>query len=140
VSLLGAPRTDFDATIAGIPALSSRLAGLSSSTGLKGAGPFRQRASRPSSGRVLLVGDASGYVDAITGEGLRLGFDQARLAVAHLLGGASYDAEWTRTTRDFRVLTSRLVLAATSPLRSGIVPLASALPGLYGSVVERLAR
>ena len=140
VSILGAPRTDFDETIAGIPALASRLRGLSSSTGLKGAGPFRQRASAPSRGRVLLVGDASGYVDAITGEGLRLGFDQARLAVAHAVGGGDYDREWARSTRDFRVLTSRLVLAATSPARPAIVPLARAMPGLYGSVVEKLAR
>lgn len=140
VSLLGAPRTDFDATIAAIPGLSKRLEGLTSSTGLKGAGPFRQRAARPSSGRVLLVGDASGYVDAITGEGLRLGFDQARLALEHVQGSGSYDRDWARTTRDFRVLTARLVGAATSPLRAGIVPLASAMPGLYGSVVEKLAR
>lgn len=140
VSILGAPRTDFDQTIAGIPSLSARLAGLSSSTGLKGAGPFRQRAARPSTGRVLLVGDASGYVDAITGEGLRLGFDQARLAVSHVLGGGDYDSEWTRTTRDFRVLTSRLVRAATSPLRPAIVPTAALFPGWFGSVVEKLAR
>lgn len=140
VSILGAPRTDFDETIAGIPALAKRLAGLGSTSGLKGAGPFRQRASAPSRGRVLLVGDASGYVDAITGEGLRLGFEQARLAVAHATGGAAYDREWRRATRDFRVLTSRLVLAATSPARPAIVPLARTLPGLYGSVVEKLAR
>jgi len=140
VSLLGGRRTDFDETIASIPALAARLPGLSSSTGLKGAGPFRQRAVAPSRGRVLLVGDASGYVDAITGEGLRLGFDQARHAVAHTLGAAEYDAAWRRSTRDFRVLTSRLVLAATTPARPAIVPLARALPGLYGSVVEKLAR
>lgn len=140
VSILGAPRTDFEGTIAGIPSLASRLDGLTSSTGLKGAGPFRQRASNPSRGRVLLVGDASGYVDAITGEGLRLGFDQARLAVEHVLGGGDYDAAWRATTRDFRVLTSRLVWAATSPLRPAIVPAASLFPGLYGSVVEKLAR
>lgn len=140
VSLLGAPRTDFDETVAAIPALAARLRGLESVSGLKGAGPFRQRATAPSRGRVLLVGDASGYVDAITGEGLRLGFEQARLAVAHVLGAGQYDSEWRRVTRDFRVLTSRLVLAATSPARPAIVPLARALPGLYGSVVEKLAR
>ena len=140
VSLLGAPRTEFEETIAGIPALASRLAGRTSTRGPHGAGPFRQRASPPSRGRVLLVGDASGYVDAITGEGLRLGFEQARLAVAHATGGADYDGQWRRATRDFRVLTSRLVLAATSPARPAIVPLARALPGLYGSVVEKLAR
>ena len=140
VSLLGPARTDFDETIAGVPALASRLLGLTSVSGLKGAGPFRQRATAPSRGRVLLVGDASGYVDAITGEGLRLGFDQARLAVERVTYGLDYDASWLRATRDFRVLTSRLVLAATSPARPAIVPLARALPGLYGSVVEKLAR
>lgn len=139
VTILGAPRTDFDETIAAVPALAA-VHGLESASGLKGAGPFRQRASAPSKGRVLLVGDASGYVDAITGEGLRLGFDQARLAVSHAIGEGDYDRQWRRTTRDFRVLTSRLVLAATSPVRPAIVPLARALPGLYGSVVEKLAR
>src|SRR4029453_12248094 len=113
-----------------IPALASCLRGLVSVSGLKGAGPFRQRATAPSRGRVLLVGDASGYVDAITGEGLRLGFDQARIAVAHTLGTGDYDREWRRVTRDFRVLTNRLVLAATSPVRPAIVPLAGMLPGL----------
>ena len=33
-------------------------------------------------GRVLLVGDAAGYVDALTGEGIALGLAQARAAVA----------------------------------------------------------
>lgn len=140
ISILGAPKTDFKETIAGIPALAARLKGAEAATTLRGAGPFRQRASRPSAGRVLLVGDASGYVDAITGEGLRLGFDQARVAVETVLGLGDYDRAWKRSTRDFRVLTSGLVNAATSPMRGGIVPLAATLPGLYGSVVERLAR
>lgn len=139
VSMLAAPRTDFDETIAAIPALAA-VHGVESRSGLKGAGPFRQRAAAPSSGRVLLVGDASGYVDAITGEGLRLGFDQARLAIEHAAGAGDYDSAWRRTTRDFRMLTSRLVLAATSPARPAIVPLAGMLPRLYGSVVEKLAR
>ena len=93
-------------------------------------------------GRVLLAGDASGYVDAITGEGLRLGLDQARLAVAAVAADdpARYEREWRRSTRDFRVLTDGLVRAASSPLRGAIVPAASRLPGLYGAIVERLAR
>lgn len=140
VSVLGPPKTDFAATIASLPALAARLAGASPASELRGAGPFRQRASKPSSGRVLLVGDASGYVDAITGEGLRLGFDQARLAVEHIRTGGDYDRSWRASTRDFRSLTTLLVRAATSPLRPAIVPLASALPSLYGSTVERLAR
>jgi len=140
IAILGAPKTDFDETIAGIPALAGHLAGAEPVSTLRGAGPFKQRAAAPSRGRVLLVGDASGYVDAITGEGLRLGFDQARVAVEAAQGLVNYDRAWKRSTRDFRVLTSGLVSAAMSPLRAGIVPLAATLPGLYGSVVERLAR
>lgn len=140
VALLGASRTDFAETIAGIPELADRLRDAEPASTLRGAGPFRQRARRPSSGRVLLVGDASGYVDAITGEGLRLGFEQARVAVAAATGGPAYDGQWRRVTRDFRVLTAGLVGAANSPLRGGIVPAASLLPGVYGAVVERLAR
>ncbi len=140
IATLGPQGTDFDSTVAGIPRLAAQIAGARAVGSRRGAGPFRQRAARAQVGRVLLVGDASGYVDAITGEGLRLGFDQARAAVAAVGGGPDYDTQWRRVTRDFRSLTSNLVWAATSPFRSAIVPLASRLPRVYGSVVERLAR
>jgi flavin-dependent dehydrogenase len=142
LAILGPPKTDFDTTIAAIPDLAARVGSAELASELRGAGPFRQRASSPVSGRVLLVGDASGYVDAITGEGLRLGFDQARAAVACIVADrpTDYAREWRTVTRDFRVLTSGLVRAASSPLRRGIVPTARALPALYGAIVERLAR
>jgi len=141
VAFLGPPRTDPDAVLATLPELADRLRGAAHG-GTRGAGPFRQRASRVRVGRALLVGDASGYVDAITGEGLRLGFEQARAAVACIVEGrvGDYERDWRRITREFRVSTRNLVAAATSPLRPAIVPLAAALPGAYGAVVERLAR
>jgi hypothetical protein len=91
---------------------------------------------------VLLAGDASGYVDALTGEGLRLGFAQADAAVRSIVAGDTrgYEREWTRLSRDSRVLTSGLVAAATSPLRPLVVPTAVRAPRLYGAIVERLAR
>ena len=91
---------------------------------------------------MLLAGDASGYVDALTGEGLRIGFEQARHAVAAVRAAdpAGYERAWERTTRDFRVLTERLVRAAESPLRPLIVPTVGAVPGVYASAVERIAR
>lgn len=140
VAMLGPQRTDFEEALAGIPELRERLADVAIASSLRGAGPLRQVATAPSSGRVLLVGDASGYVDAITGEGLRLGFAQARAAIASMTGGAGYDGQWRRVTRDFRVLTDGLVRAAGSPVRGAIVPAARALPWLYGGIVERLAR
>ena len=142
VAMLGAQHTDFDAAIADIPELAARLEGVPLLSSRRGAGPFRQRTRARTAGRVLLVGDASGYVDAITGEGLRLGFAQALSAVSCVVANDPhrYEGEWTRITRDFRVTTTALVRFATSPLRRGIVPLSAALPGRFGAVVESLAR
>ena len=141
IAMLGGRGIDFRRALAGIPELAFLLDEAPASA-LRGAGPLRQRTSRRHRGRVLLVGDASGYVDAITGEGLRLGFAQARAAVTAVAQGrpGQYEEEWTRITRDFRVLTSGLVLAARSPLRPAIVPIAGRLPRVYGAAVERLAK
>ena len=140
IAVLGAKGTEFARAVASLPELADRLRGADAATPLRGAGPFHQRSRRVVAGRVLLVGDASGYVDAITGEGLRLGFAQARAAIASITGGADYEREWRRVTHDFRVLTGALLGVASSPVRGAIVPLARALPSVYGSVVERLAR
>lgn len=131
-----------DDVLAATPELLARVGAAEPAGGVLGAGPFRQRTSRRVTGRVLLVGDASGYVDAITGEGLRLGFAQARAAVARIAEGRpdAYEADWRRETRDFRRLTSALVGAAMSPLRPAIVPAAVHLPRVFGAAVERLAR
>jgi len=89
-----------------------------------------------------LLGDASGYVDALTGEGIRIGLEQARAAVAATQSGhpANYEKDWERVTRDFRRLTGTVVRLATSPLRPAIVPIAKAAPGIFEGAVERLAR
>ena len=142
LALLARRGTDFEAAVAASPALAARFAGAEPASDLRGAGPFRQRTRRRVAGRVLLVGDASGYVDAITGEGLRLGFDQARAAVAAVVAERpnDYERDWLRVTRDFRVLTSGLAAAASGPLHGAIVPLASRLPRVFGAAVETLAR
>jgi 2-polyprenyl-6-methoxyphenol hydroxylase-like FAD-dependent oxidoreductase len=142
LAMLARRGTDFDAALATIPELAARLEGVAAASARRGAGPFQQRTRARTSGRVLLVGDASGYVDAITGEGLRLGFAQARAAVRCITEDSprGYERQWKRETRDFRVLTSGLVLLATSPARRAIVPLAVRFPALFGVVVERLAR
>ncbi|MBD8077790.1 FAD-dependent oxidoreductase [Cellulosimicrobium arenosum] len=120
--------------------LADRLAGVPSVGQTLGAGALRQRTRRRAVGHVLLVGDASGYVDALTGEGVRVGLAQAEAAVRHLEDPAAYERAWKRVTRDYRLLTSGLVTWAQSPLRRAIVPLAAAAPPLYAHIVERLAR
>ncbi len=54
----------------------------------RGWGPLRQRVRQVAHGNLALVGDASGYLDAITGEGLSLVFHQA-LALASALAAGS---------------------------------------------------
>jgi len=142
IAMLGRQGLDFEAALAGIPALASLVTGAEPASALRGAGPFRQSTTRRSLGRVLLVGDASGYVDAITGEGIRVGLAQAEAAIASVSQDdpQGYERAWRRRTRDFRMLTAGLVAAANSPVRSAIVPAAVALPRVFGGVVERLAR
>ena len=58
----------FDDALAAVPAVADRLRGAGPASDVRGAGPLRQRSTARGVGRVLLVGDASGYVDALTGE------------------------------------------------------------------------
>jgi flavin-dependent dehydrogenase len=142
VAVLGARGTDYDAALRQSVQLGRRLAGVPIVSELRGAGPLRQRTSRRTRGRVLLVGDASGYVDALTGEGIRLGLAQARAAVAAVIADRpdAYERDWRRLSRDYRLLTATLVSAAVRPaIRRRIVPLAVHLPRVYGALVERLA-
>ncbi|MEX2508877.1 MAG: FAD-dependent monooxygenase [Homoserinimonas sp.] len=142
VAMLAPQGISYDMALAGVPDIAERLALAEPTSERRGAGPFRQRTTARTAGRVLLVGDASGYVDALTGEGLRLGFAQASAAIASVVAGdvSRYEGEWRQLTRDSRMLTSGLVAWAESPLRGALVPAAARLPGLFGAVVERLAR
>lgn len=142
VAILGPRKLSLTEAISSVPELAERLHGATPTSSVRGAGPFPQTTKRRTRGRVMLVGDSSGYVDAITGEGLRVGFEQAACAVAALTADnpGSYEKAWKRATTDFRLLTRGLAAVATSPLRPAIVPLAKTLPAVFGAVVNRLAK
>jgi len=142
VALLGPPGTVFADALADLPALAARLRGAGPATPVRGAGPLRQTASAVRAGRVLLVGDAAGYVDALTGEGLASGFVAAREAVAALAEDRpeSYPAAWRRVTRRSRLLTTALLEATARPqVRAALVPAAAALPRVFARTVDLLA-
>ena len=82
VAVLSARRVPFEEQLNEFPQLRERLANASAATRVRGAGPLRQRVARRVAGRALLVGDAGGYVDALTGEGISLWIAQARAAVS----------------------------------------------------------
>jgi flavin-dependent dehydrogenase len=69
---------EFERALEEMPELRERLAGAELSSRGRGAITSMCSLRRVSRGNVALVGDASGGVDAITGEGLRLSFRQAQ--------------------------------------------------------------
>ncbi len=74
----GAPMPPFDEQLAGrFPQLAERLADAEPVGRPRGAGPLRQRVRYVVRDRVALLGDAGGYVDAITGEGISVALHQA---------------------------------------------------------------
>ncbi|MBV8181929.1 MAG: NAD(P)/FAD-dependent oxidoreductase [Mycobacterium sp.] len=108
----------------------------------RGCGPMRQVVSRRVAGRVLLVGDAAGYEDALTGEGISLAVKQAGAAVDAIVDDtpSSYERAWHRITRDYRLITRGLVLATVPrAARHAIVPACTLLPGVFNQVVHKLA-
>jgi flavin-dependent dehydrogenase len=90
----------------------------------------------------MLVGDAAGYVDALTGEGLSIGFQSAVAAVDAAIARdvASYPTEWRKLTRRSRLSTD-LLLRGTRlrPLRKSLLPVSEAASGAFGSIVRWVA-
>ncbi len=128
----GARRAPFDRLLAGFPALARRLGEPRSRE--RGAGPFEQRVRRRVAGRVLLAGDAAGYLDPLTGEGLHLGFASARLAVEALRRGEpeAYERAWRRRARASWGLTALLLQVRRSPaLAPCLVPVLRRAPWLF---------
>lgn len=142
VAVLTSQRRHLDDLLSEFPRLAPRLDG-PEATSVRGAGPLHQRSRRRVCGRVLLVGDASGYVDALTGEGIALGLAQARAAVAAVAAGRprGYELAWRRLGWRHDLLTTALLSATRRPaVRARVVPAAAALPRVFGAAVNQLAR
>jgi flavin-dependent dehydrogenase len=141
VAILSSSRGGFDQHLREFPALMERITGQAHGPD-RAAGPLRQRARSRTAGRVLLVGDAAGYIDALTGEGVGMAFGAAELLVNCIVGQCptAYDRRWRALTRRYRLLTASLVRAGSVPLiRSHIVPAARTLPHVFAGVVNQLA-
>jgi flavin-dependent dehydrogenase len=131
VAVLGAPGLDFAACLAEAPALRGRLGPAADE--LAGAGPFGRWTRTQRVGRVLLVGDAAGFLDPLTGEGNRLAMASARALVDAVRANAprTYPVAWRREARGYRLLTRALIAIASRPaLRRTLVPLLRRAPWL----------
>ncbi len=142
IALLTRRRAPFDEQLTAFPVLAERVAAGSAQPVL-GAGPLRQGAVRRVAGRVLLVGDAAGYVDALTGEGVSLALAQAEAAVTCIASGdvAAYEQVWRTVTRRYRWITEALVRGTRGPAgRRVLIPTAQRLPSVFAAAVNQLAR
>ncbi|WP_128376479.1 NAD(P)/FAD-dependent oxidoreductase [Streptomyces cavernae] len=140
VAVLSSSRRGYEEHLAGFPALAARLQG-PAATRVRGAGPFLQRVQRRVAGRVLLVGDAAGYQDALTGEGIALALATAGAAVRCVASGrpGEYERAWARLTRRHRLLTRALLAASRSPRTARlIVPAASRMPPVFAAAVHAM--
>ncbi len=93
-------RERFDAAIAGLPAVAERLGASPRLGPIRGAAPIGHRVSEVAGPGWMLVGDAAGFVDPFTGEGIHRALRSSRAAVAAVVGGgdtaAAYRAERRR--------------------------------------------
>lgn len=84
--------------IESIPFLRAKLAAVEATTRERGALTLTRRLHRVTRNNVALVGDASGSADAITGEGLAMGFRQALLLADSVEAGGveGYEAGYQK--------------------------------------------
>jgi menaquinone-9 beta-reductase len=130
---------NFDRVLQVIPELRERLHGAELCSRERGATTAMQSLARVWRGNVALVGDASGGVDAITGEGLRLAFRQAyALAEAMHRGDLrEYDSVHKRLARR-PLWMGRLMLqmGKHDRMRKRILRMLNRNPKLFARVLE----
>lgn len=129
---------------AGAPA--PEIAGLTWS----GTPPLARRVPRISLPRLLLIGDAAGYVEPFTGEGIAWAVSGAAAAAPLAEAGvadwnAELEAEWAQRHRDLIESRQRLCrMIAWSVRRPSVrwaaITAGRAVPGIAGAVASRLHR
>lgn len=131
-------KTGFDELLENFPALAERLRGAEATSRDRGCGPLRQRTRGVVRGRTALVGDAAGYVDAITGEGLAVGLHQAvDLAEALAAGDLQVYARRNRRIVAWPNGITRLLLQVERRpwLRRGVLRALARTPGLFSRIL-----
>src|SRR4051794_12695149 len=130
--------SNFDRLLQSFPVLADRLGDVDVVSRAMAAGPLRQRVRGVTDGNLALVGDAAGYLDAITGEGMALAFHQAvDLADAIAAGDlSSYPAAHRRHRRVPNLLTEAALGLAFSPrVRRRALAALAAEPALFDRIL-----
>jgi 2-polyprenyl-6-methoxyphenol hydroxylase-like FAD-dependent oxidoreductase len=133
------PRVGFAESLREFPGLAARLADAELSSAERGGFTVTRRLSRVHRGNVALTGDASGSVDAITGEGLCLSFRQA-IELADALEAQnleSYQSAHRRLLRWPNFMSRLLLLLGRNvQLRRRTLRVLAKDPGLFASLLS----
>jgi flavin-dependent dehydrogenase len=127
-----------DDALAGLPELANPLAGGTIRTAERGAVTSSRKLKAVYRDRVALIGDASGSVDAITGEGLCLAFRQAAALAEAIERGdlAEYQRAHRRIARRAEWMARLLLsLGEHEPLRRAAMLGLSAHPGIFAKLL-----
>ena len=141
----------FQSLLNRFPVLVERLSGVAPDSDPRGAGPLLRTARARTADRFVLLGDAGGYVDAITGEGLSLAFHCAEALTAILPQALARDAtreslrpyerEFARAFRRYSLLTRGLLQLSRRPtLRRAVVRLLGRHPRLFATILGWVTR
>jgi menaquinone-9 beta-reductase len=139
VLISGNPRERHASLAAEFPQLADRLGSWGAAGDERGAVTLSHSLKRVHRGRVALIGDASGSVDAITGEGLCLGFHQAT-ALADALECSDlsrYQAAHRRLARRPTLMGRLLLLLDREPrVRDRAMRALAKHPELFARLLE----
>jgi menaquinone-9 beta-reductase len=128
----------FGRLLRSFPVLADRIIDAEAVSPAMAAGPLRQRTRGVTTGNLALVGDAAGYVDAITGEGMALAFHQAVVLASSLAAGdlAPYPAAQLRHRRVPDLLTETTLAMSRHPglRRRALIALAG-VPELFDRIL-----
>lgn len=120
------------------PELSRRLESAVASTAERGAVTASRRLRRVFRDRTILIGDASGSVDAITGEGMSLSFHQAIALADALVSGdlAAYQQEHRRLARRAHLMGNLMLLLDRFPaLRRRVIRSLAEEPEIFANML-----
>ena len=129
-----------DAALREFPALERQLRAARFTSTERGAATISRRLRRVFRGRTVLIGDASGSVDAIAGEGLSLAFLQAfALADALAAGELSlYQTEHRRLARHPAIMANAMLLLDRFPwLRRLVFQVLSFEPSILSRLLAK---
>ena len=122
----------FESAIAALPAVAARLRASRRLTPIHGAAPIGHRVTHTAGPGWLLIGDAAGFIDPFTGEGIYRALRSARLAAEALAGPDVSVAD--------RYLAARRAAFASKDALTWLIQGMLAVPPLLSYAVRRLER